>query len=56
MNDARRIQETEPTNRRGIDGRAARSLVANYILELSGRRGGKRRQAGPDRRETIEAA
>jgi hypothetical protein len=55
MNDARRTQERESTSRRGVDGRAARSLVANYILELSGRRG-KRRQAGPDRPQTIEAA
>jgi hypothetical protein len=42
MNEVRRAQEMDSNGRLGIRRRAAKALVANYILELSDRHAGTR--------------
>jgi hypothetical protein len=42
MNEVRRAQQMDSNGRLGVRRRAARALVANYILELSDRHAGTR--------------
>jgi hypothetical protein len=49
MNDAPRTPD--PGRRRGVERRATRALVTNYIHELSDRHGGRERRQTQDEAE-----